>query len=59
MKVLITGARGLLGTHMHALLKAKNCAAIFSGKEQPFDIKIVNREDFSDPTVLALSLIHI
>lgn len=59
MKVLITGSGGLLGTHMHALLEAQNCAAAFHGKEQPFDICVADRHAFKDIDELANKLEHV
>jgi len=59
VKVLITGAGGLLGTHMHALLKAHNCAAAFHGNEQPFDICIADRITFQNANSLAGKLEHV
>jgi len=56
MRVIITGADGLLGTHMRALLTAKNAAAVYAEKKEPFEILLANREFFADDDRLATSL---
>lgn len=52
MKVVITGARGLLGWHAHARLHAVNCAAKFHGKSSVYDIVALGHADFDDSAAL-------
>ena len=56
MKVIITGADGLLGTHMRALLTAKNAAAVYAGNKEPFEVLLANRALFANDDWLASSL---
>ena len=55
-RVVITGARGLIGWHAHVHLHAQNCAAEFSGAELPFDIVPLGREEFSDDNAIEIAL---
>jgi len=55
-RVVITGARGLIGWHAHARLHARNCAAEFSGNPKPFDIVALGHEEFDDNKTLAAAL---
>lgn len=48
MKIVITGARGLLGWHTAVRLHAANCAARFKGIDAPFDIIQLDHFDFDD-----------
>lgn len=48
MKIVITGASGLLGWHMAARLHARNCAARFRGAPPPFDTVLLDRAGFWD-----------
>ena len=56
MRVVITGAGGLLGWHAHARLHAANCAASFKGDAQPFDIQALDRVSFCDDATLLEAL---
>ena len=51
-KIVITGARGLLGWHAHAQLHALNCAARFKGDPIPFKIIALDHLDFDNDTKL-------
>lgn len=53
MKVVITGASGLLGWHTAARLHAENCAARFRGQAPRYDLQLVDRARFSDAGALA------
>jgi len=56
MKIVITGAGGLIGWHAAARLHAVNCGARFQGKTPPHEIVELNRTTFNDATVLANAL---
>jgi len=56
MRIVITGAGGLIGWHACARLHALNCAAHFRGKAKPFDIVALERTSFNDDLVLAEAL---
>ncbi len=47
-RIVITGAKGLLGWHAHARLHAANCAATFKGEPKPFDIVALDHDAFDD-----------
>lgn len=53
MKVVVTGARGLLGWHSAARIHAMNCAARYKGQEPPHILEMVDRTRFEDPAALA------
>lgn len=55
-RVVITGAKGLIGWHMHTRLYAANCAASFRGEPPPFDIVALNHTDFDDDAALQKAL---
>ena len=57
MKIVITGAKGLLGWHAHCRLYAANCAARFKGDAQPYIIAAIDRETFNSDTGLEEALI--
>lgn len=52
MKIVITGAGGLIGWHAAARVHAANCAAEFKGTEAPFDLIMLNHAEFDDDTEL-------
>lgn len=52
MKLLITGAGGLIGWHAAARLHAANCAARFMGKGAPFDLVTLDHIGFDDDAQL-------
>ncbi|MEM6620977.1 MAG: NAD-dependent epimerase/dehydratase family protein [Pseudomonadota bacterium] len=56
MKVVVTGAAGLLGWHAHARLHAQNCAARFRGEADPFEIIALTHRDFDDDDALAAAV---
>lgn len=47
MKIVITGAAGLLGWHAAARLHARNCAERFHSRKDPFEIVLLSRADFN------------
>ena len=47
-RVVVTGAKGLIGWHAHALLHSANCAAGFHGKPLPYAIAALDHADFDD-----------
>ncbi|HUF57637.1 MAG TPA: NAD-dependent epimerase/dehydratase family protein [Thermohalobaculum sp.] len=53
MRIVVTGAAGLLGTHAAIRLHALNCAARFRGEREPFDLVRLDRAGFGDPDRLA------
>lgn len=56
MKVVVTGAGGLIGWHAHARLHASNCAALFQGRAAPYTIVALDRAAFEDDAALAGAL---
>ncbi|MFT6450883.1 MAG: UDP-2-acetamido-2,6-beta-L-arabino-hexul-4-ose reductase [Halocynthiibacter sp.] len=56
MRVVITGAEGLLGWHTHTRLHAANCAAHFDQRSPPFDIVALDHSDFDDDGILETAL---
>lgn len=56
MKIVITGAGGLIGWHAHAHLHAANCAAEFRGEARPYDIVALDHTAFDDDHVLAAAV---
>ena len=55
-RIVITGAKGLIGWHAHAHLHAANCAARFQGKPVPFDIVGLSHTEFQDDGLLNSAL---
>lgn len=51
-RIVITGAKGLIGWHAHARLHATNCAATFKGEPSPFDIVALDHAAFDDDAAL-------
>jgi len=51
-RIVITGAKGLIGWHAHARLHAANCAATFKGEPAPFDIVALDHAAFDDDATL-------
>lgn len=51
-RIVVTGAKGLIGWHAHARLHAANCAAQFHGDSAPFDVIALGHADFENPTIL-------
>ena len=56
IRVVITGASGLLGWHCATRLHARNCAATFRGEPQPFEIVAIDRDSFNDSARLRYAL---
>ncbi|PIB26826.1 capsule biosynthesis protein CapF [Amylibacter kogurei] len=56
MKIVVTGAGGLIGWHAGARLHAQNCAAAFGGNDQPFDLVLLKHADFDDDVTLHAAL---
>jgi UDP-2-acetamido-2,6-beta-L-arabino-hexul-4-ose reductase len=56
LKIVVTGAGGLLGWHAAARLHARNCAARFRGMPAPFDVATLDRSGFNDPDALRAAL---
>lgn len=52
IKIVITGAKGLIGWHAHARLHAANCAATFKGEPAPFEIVALDHAAFEDDATL-------
>ena len=48
MKIVITGAGGLIGWHAAVRLHARNCAARFKGDAAPFDVVALDHAGFDD-----------
>lgn len=55
-RIVITGARGLIGWHAHARLHAANCAARFQGQPLPYDIVALDHAAFDDDVRLRQAL---
>jgi UDP-2-acetamido-2,6-beta-L-arabino-hexul-4-ose reductase len=51
-RIVITGAKGLIGWHAHARMHAANCAATFKGEPIPFDIVALDHAAFDDDAAL-------
>ena len=56
MKIVITGAGGLIGWHAAAHLHAQNCAAMFAGLPAVHHVVTLNRAEFADPAKLETAL---
>lgn len=52
MRIVVTGAAGLLGWHVASHIHARNCAAQFAGDPTPFDLVRVERTTFGDSLAL-------
>lgn len=52
MKIIVTGAKGLLGWHCAARLHAANCAAKFKNQPEPYELVLLGHEDFDDDDIL-------
>ena len=48
LKIVVTGAAGLLGWHAAARLHAANCAARYRGKSEPYRLALLDRAAFAD-----------
>lgn len=56
MKIVITGAQGLLGWHSAARLHADNCGARYHGDAEPWTLVPLDRAAFNDDARLADAL---
>lgn len=56
MKIVVTGARGLLGWHAAARIHAAGCAARYRGAPPPHELVQVDRAAFEDSAALAVAL---
>lgn len=52
MKVVVTGANGLIGWHCATRLHAANCVATFRGDVPPYSIVLLDRNAFEDDQCL-------
>jgi UDP-2-acetamido-2,6-beta-L-arabino-hexul-4-ose reductase len=55
-RIVITGAKGLIGWHAHARMYAANCAAKFKGEPNSFDIVALDHAAFDDDATLLTAL---
>lgn len=55
-RIVVTGARGLIGWHAAARLHAANCAAQFKQQPVPFDLVQLSHTDFEDDITLVRAL---
>jgi len=55
-KIVVTGARGLVGWHAAARLHAQNCAARFQGESVPYEIIEAGRVIFDDDDALEVAV---
>lgn len=53
LRVSVTGAGGLLGFHVRALLLARNGERLFKGEQPSYTVDEASREEFRDPDALA------
>lgn len=56
MRVVVTGAGGLIGWHAHARLFAANCAAGFRDAPAPWDIVALDHAAFDNDAILRTAL---
>lgn len=56
LKIVVTGAGGLLGWHSAARLHAQNCGARFRGDPAPYDLALLDHAAFEDPAQLDAAL---
>lgn len=52
MKIVITGAGGLIGWHAAVRLHAANCAARFKNLDEPYELVTLNHASYEDDTAL-------
>ena len=52
MKIVITGAGGLIGWHAAVRVYAANCAARFNGLDAPYDLVTLDHASFEDDATL-------
>lgn len=56
VKVVVTGAGGLIGRHAAIRLHAQNCTARFRGANAPYDLVTLDHAAFDDDAALATAL---
>ena len=56
MKIVVTGAGGLLGGHVAARVHAANCMAAFKGQSEPYELVMIDHHSFDNDTTLANAL---
>lgn len=56
MRIVITGANGLIGQHAHVRLHAANCAARFHGEPDRYDIVALDHAGFDNDAPLAAAV---
>jgi len=56
VKIVITGARGLIGHHAAVRLHAENCAARFRELPEPYKLVLLGHADFDDDATLDAAL---
>lgn len=56
MKIVITGAGGLIGWHAAVRVHAANCAARFNGSDGPYDLVTLDHAGFEDDTALLAAI---
>ena len=64
MKIVVTGAKGLLGSHATARIHAYNCAAKFRYEQEPYELIALDRPGFMEDDQLmraidgAIAVLH-
>ena len=53
MKIVVTGAGGLLGRHVAVRVHAANCMAAFKSQTEPFELVMIDHRGFDDDKTLA------
>lgn len=56
IRIVVTGAHGLIGWHAAARVHATNCAALFRGQPAPFNLVQLGHADFDDDQTLINAL---
>lgn len=59
MKIVITGAGGLLGGHAAARIHALNCTAGFKGETAPFELVMLDHRSFNNDSTLSAALANV
>jgi UDP-2-acetamido-2,6-beta-L-arabino-hexul-4-ose reductase len=59
MKLVVTGASGLLGWHASVRLHARNCEAIYRGDPEPFNVVRLDHLAFADPAQLRSAMVGV
>ena len=56
MRIVVTGAKGLIGWHCATRLHAANCAAGFRGDELPYSIVLLDHAGFENDAILSAAV---